>query len=95
MIFKLEWVDYDSSNVAYFEADATLKEFNILCNILMREAAEDALEHKASSVFNQGHPKFIDQFYLFHEIVARLQERGYREIKLPSTRYEPAWLQGN
>lgn len=94
-IFQLEWGTYDGSREFYFESPegATFDQFKALCDMLVRQAAEDALNGKYQAPLHQscdstgerrwwlGYDFFVD------EVVARLPAHGYKQVTFPTVQY--------
>jgi hypothetical protein len=90
MIFQLEWTTYDSAIIHHFEAPegATLEQFQALCDKLMEESLQDAVEGKPGrSPMHENPPYWLGYMYGVEEVAARLADHGYKEVKFATVNY--------
>jgi len=97
MIFQIEWTTYDSAIIHHFEGPegATEQDFRAICDKLMHEALQDAIDGKpGKSVLHDSPPYWLGYDYGVDEIVARLPEHGYKEVKFPTVNYSHGSVMG-
>lgn len=90
MIFQLEWASYDCTSIHTFEGPdgATEEGFRGLCNQLMHEALQDAVDGKPGRCdLHENPPYWLGYDYGVDEITVRLADHGYKEVTFPTVSY--------